>query len=109
MFAGLPVVFTELGSAQDFTFHSRAVVSAFLTDARPTTVPEGVTVHSAADVAADALDPLQNAITSIDLVRGLLWFVTAVIIGAVVVPVGPGAPTATSPSCGRWARPGARC
>jgi len=84
MFAGLPVVFTELGSAQDFTFHSRAVVSAFLTDARPTTVPEGVTVHSSADVAADALDPLQNAITSIDLVRGLLWFVTAVIIGAVV-------------------------
>ena len=84
MFAGLPVVFTELDAAQDFTFHSRDLVSAFLTDAMPTTVPDGVAVHSAGDVAADALSPLGNAISSIDLVRALLWFVTAVIIGAVV-------------------------
>ena len=84
MFAGLPVVFTALDAAQDLTFHSRDLVSAFLTDAVPTTVPDGVAVHSASDVAADALSPLGNAISSIDLVRALLWFVTAVIIGAVV-------------------------
>ena len=41
-------------------------------------------MRSADDVAEDALGPLEDAIASVDLVRALLWLVTAVIIGAVV-------------------------
>ena len=41
-------------------------------------------MRSADDVAEDALGPLKDAIASVDLVRALLWLVTAVIIGAVV-------------------------
>ena len=82
--AGLPLVFVELGTAQDLSFQSRDVVSGFLLDAAPSTAPDGTVVRSADDVAADALGPLEDAISSVDLVRALLWLVTAVIIGAVV-------------------------
>ena len=82
--AGLPLVFVELGTAQDLSFQSRDVVSGFLLDAAPSTPPDGAVVRSADDVAADALGPLEDAISSVDLVRALLWLVTAVIIGAVV-------------------------
>ena len=82
--AGLPLVFVELGTAQDLSFQSRDVVSGFLLDAAPSTAPDGAVVRSADDVAADALGPLEDAISSVDLVRALLWLVTAVIIGAVV-------------------------
>ena len=82
--AGLPLVFVELGTAQDLSFQSRDVVSGFLLDTEPATTPDGAVVRSADDVAADALGPLEDAIASVDLVRALLWLVTAVIIGAVV-------------------------
>jgi putative ABC transport system permease protein len=39
---------------------------------------------SADEVAQSVLDPLEGAIASIDLVRGLLWIVAAIIVGAVV-------------------------
>jgi putative ABC transport system permease protein len=82
--AGLPLVFVELGTAQDLAFQSRDVVSAALLDAMPPSTPEGTVVLAADAVAADALDPLEDAIASIDLVRALLWLVTAIVIGAVV-------------------------
>lgn len=81
---GVPLVFTELGAAQDLTFQSRDVVSGFLLDADPPALPEGAGLLTADEVAADALGPLDDAIASIDLVRVLLWLVTAVIVGAVV-------------------------
>ncbi|MGI9052415.1 MAG: FtsX-like permease family protein [Ilumatobacteraceae bacterium] len=82
--AGIPLVFVELGTAQDLYFKSREVVSGVLTDVEPAEVPPGAVVRSADVVAEDALGPLKDAIASVDLVRALLWLVTAVIIGAVV-------------------------
>ena len=43
-----------------------------------------ITVLSADQVAEDALGPLESAVSSIDLIRILLWVVAAIIIGAVV-------------------------
>ena len=77
-------MFVELPMAQDLYFKSREVVSGVLLDEAPAEVPAGAVVRSADDVAADALGPLKDAIASVDLVRALLWLVTAVIIGAVV-------------------------
>jgi putative ABC transport system permease protein len=82
--AGLPLVFMEIGTAQDLYFKSGDVVSGVLLDGEPATVPPGTVIRSADAVAEDALGPLEDAIGSIDLIRALLWLVTAVIIGAVV-------------------------
>lgn len=82
--AGLPLVFVQIPTAQDLYFKSRDVVSGVLLDEPPGTAPAGAVVRSAEEVAADALGPLEDAIASVDLVRALLWIVTAVIIGAVV-------------------------
>jgi putative ABC transport system permease protein len=41
-------------------------------------------VASADEVAADALGPLESAVASIDLIRGLLWFMAATIVGGVL-------------------------
>ena len=85
MLAGLPLVFVELGTAQDLAFQSRdVVVSACCSTAPPGRAPPARSCASADDVADDALGPLEDAIASVDLVRALLWLVTAVIIGAVV-------------------------
>lgn len=80
--AGLPFVFIDLGLAQDLTFDSRDRVTAFVgaIDAAP-----AQTVLLDADaVAADALGPLESAIASIDLIRGLLWAVAAIVVAAVI-------------------------
>jgi putative ABC transport system permease protein len=82
--AGLPLVFVQLPVAQDLYFKSREVVSGVLVDEPPQSVPVGAVVRTSDEVAADALGPLEDAIASVDLVRALLWIVTAVIIGAVV-------------------------
>ena len=48
------------------------------------TGPAGTSVITADEAAEDALGPLESAVTSVDLIRGLLWLVAAIIIGAVV-------------------------
>jgi putative ABC transport system permease protein len=47
-------------------------------------VPEGFVVLAAEAVAADATRPLERSITSVNLIRILLWFVAAMIIGTMV-------------------------
>jgi len=44
-------------------------------------VPAGFHVLAPNTVADDAMRPLEHAISSVDLIRGLLWFVAAMIIG----------------------------
>jgi putative ABC transport system permease protein len=82
--AGLPLVFVEVGVAQDLAFQSRDVASGVLVDGPAPDAPAGTVARSSDEVAEDALGPLEDAIASVDLVRALLWLVTAVIIGAVV-------------------------
>jgi putative ABC transport system permease protein len=84
LLAGIPLAFTTLADAQDLVFRNRDVVSGALASGELAAVPDGLAAHSASDVAADTLQPLDGAIASVDLVRALLWIVAAVIIGAVV-------------------------
>lgn len=81
--AGLPFVFLDLGTAQELSFRTTGVVSTVLVDSDPGTV-EGAEVRTAAFVAEDALGPLESAVSSIDLIRALLWMVAAIVVGAVV-------------------------
>lgn len=82
--AGVPIVLTDLGTAQDQLFSSREVITAAVVDTAPAMPPAGTIVRTGDQIAANTLVPLKNAIKTIDFVRGLLWVVTAVIIGAVV-------------------------
>ncbi len=82
--AGLAFVFVELGVAQDLSFNSREVVSAYLTNGATPDEQSGTKVLSAEEVADDALGPIESAIASIDLIRVLLWIVAAIVVGAVV-------------------------
>lgn len=82
--AGIPLVFVPLDDSQQIVFRSADVVSGFLTSGPPRSLPDGTTAITADEVGADTLGPLDGAIASIDLLRGLLWVVAAIIVGAVV-------------------------
>lgn len=83
LLAGLPVVFASIEDARDVLFGGVPVVSALVSESGIEPVGDLVVV-SAQEVGEDALGPLENAISSIDLIRGLLWLVTAIIVGGVL-------------------------
>ena len=82
--AGIPFVFVPLADAQQLVFRSDELVSGFLARGDVRSVPDGASVLTADDVVVDTLHPLEGAVASVDLVRGLLWLVAAIIVGAVV-------------------------
>ena len=84
LLAGLPVVFVVLSDAQELTFGADDVISGVLVEGEPSAIPPGAKTMSADEVAQSVLEPLEGAISSIDLVRALLWIVAAIIVGAVV-------------------------
>lgn len=84
LFAGMPLIFMTLEDAQDLLYKGAPRVSAILTDRVPTSLPDGVTALTSDAIVEDARRPLENAISSIDLIRMLLWGVSAMIIGGMV-------------------------
>lgn len=88
LLAGLPVVFVPIEGAREALFGGAAVVSALVAAAQPAALevqlPPGVVLLRGSDVAADALGPLENAISSVGLIRGLLWAVAGIIVSGVL-------------------------
>lgn len=84
MFAGMPLVFMGFGDAQKLVYRGQALATAVLVDGELGNVPEGFATLSNEEIAADATRPLEKSISSINLIRALLWVVAAMIIGAVV-------------------------
>jgi putative ABC transport system permease protein len=82
LLAGQPIVFVGIDDVREVLFGGSPATSALL--GTPSEIPAGVTVLTSTQVAEDALGPLESAISSIDLIRILLWAVAAIIIGAVV-------------------------
>lgn len=82
LLAGMPLVSMRLPDARDLLARGEPVVSAVLLDQEPTALPEGLQVLPADAIAEDAARPLEGAISSVNLVRSLLWLVTAMIIAA---------------------------
>jgi putative ABC transport system permease protein len=82
--AGIPLASMAISDAQTLVFGTDAVISTVLADGGVTDYPDGTAVISAEMAAEDALGPLENAVTSVDLIRVLLWVMAAIIIGAVV-------------------------
>ncbi len=82
--AGLPVIFLGIEEARNALFDGRPVTTGVLLTEVPESLPDGVQVLSPQQVAEDALGPLENAVSSVSLIRALLWMVAGIIIGAVV-------------------------
>ena len=82
--AGQALVFVDLETAQQLAFQSTDVVSGFVVNGDPGVEGDGVQVLTAREVADDALGPIESAVSSIDLIRVLLWFVAAIVMGAVI-------------------------
>lgn len=81
--AGIPFAFMPIGDAQRIVFGTDQVISAILTEGGAGLVA-GANVITATEAAEDALGPLENAVTSVDIIRVLLWAMAATIIGGVV-------------------------
>jgi putative ABC transport system permease protein len=84
LFAGMPAIFLPIESAQALLYRGQDLASAVLVGDGGAAVPEGFVVLAAEAVAADATRPLERSITSVNLIRILLWFVAAMIIGTMV-------------------------
>jgi len=82
-FAGVPIVYLGLRDAQAIAFEGRDVATTIVTRGFPRRVPRGYVALTSDAVGDDMLQPLDGAITSIDILRLLMWIVAAVIIGAV--------------------------
>lgn len=81
--AGQAFGFIELGEAQRIAFQSDQVVTGFVAEQAVQPV-EGFSFNTADEVADETLGPIESAVASIDLIRILLWFVAAIVMGAVI-------------------------
>lgn len=83
-FGGQPVVYMSISDAQELVFNGAALSNAIVFAGSSPWVPEGLAVLSNSAVEEDMKLPLDGAISTINLLRILMWIVAAVIIGAVV-------------------------
>jgi putative ABC transport system permease protein len=84
LYAGLPVVYVPLQDAQAIAFAGQPMATAFLYGAPPAELPTTLRSLSNDEVKTDVLRPLHDAMSSVSLVRVLLWFVAATIIGSLL-------------------------
>jgi putative ABC transport system permease protein len=82
--AGVPLAFVVLSDAQQLVFGTDDVISAVLVEGDASALPPGAKAMTDGQVTANLKEPLEGAISSIDLVRVLLWIVAAIVVGAVV-------------------------
>jgi putative ABC transport system permease protein len=85
--AGMPGVVVPLASMQQAVLHGLDVITGGIVTAhspRPGAMPAGWRLISADTARDDTLRLLANATKSIDLVKGLLWIVAALVVGSVV-------------------------
>jgi putative ABC transport system permease protein len=82
--AGTPLSYMSIGDAQKVGFGGRNLASAYAMSGAPTKPVPGWITNTQSDLQEEMLQPLVEATKTIDLVRGLLWFVAALIVGSVM-------------------------
>ena len=83
MFAGVPNVYIDLGVAQELGFAGGPIVSTVLVQGDAGTLP-GLRAMTNEGVEENALLNLGDAVTTISMVRTILWLVAALVIGSVL-------------------------
>ena len=84
MFAGMPLVFMSLNDAQKLLYRGEDLVTAFLIRGTVANLASDLQSVPNEAITEDAMRPLERSISSINLIRALLWVVAGMIIGAVV-------------------------
>ena len=84
LYAGVPMMYMTLRDAQTMSLQGQPYASTFIYEVAPDNVPAGLKAMSTSEVRKDVLRPLDDAVSSIALVRMLLWIVAATIIGSVL-------------------------
>jgi putative ABC transport system permease protein len=82
--AGQPIVFVSLDDAQHLLLGGADIATAVATRGVPADLPPGFVALTSAEVRADLMRPLADAVRSIDFVLVLLWVVAALIVGSVI-------------------------
>lgn len=83
-FAGVPTVYLDLREAQEIGFGGDRLASAVVTRGEPRgPLPQRLVERSPGDVRRDLRIPVDNAASTIDAIRLIMWAVAALIIGAV--------------------------
>jgi putative ABC transport system permease protein len=84
MLAGVPVAFISLADGQRLAFGGQPLANTVAISGRPGALPDGWALDTEKDAETEMLQPLTEAMKTIDLVRGLLWLVAALIVGSVM-------------------------
>lgn len=82
--AGVPLTFVTLDFGQEAAAGGSDLLLAKLSEQSPAALPPGFKVLTPQDVVDDTLIPLDGAVSSITLVRALLWLITVIIIAAII-------------------------
>jgi putative ABC transport system permease protein len=83
-FAGQPVAYVTIGTAQKLDADGVALATAVLLNGVPSSSIPGFTTLSDAQVRTDLGRPTNNAAKTIKVIEYLLWLVAAGIIGAII-------------------------
>jgi putative ABC transport system permease protein len=82
--AGAPTVFMPIEDGQHLTFNDAPLATSIATRGFPETAPEGTKAMTNEEAIVDLRRPLNQAVSTIDFLRVLLWIVAAGIIGSIV-------------------------
>jgi putative ABC transport system permease protein len=77
-------VHVTIEALQGLVLNGAPIASAVIVDGTPESLPEGTTSLTRDELRDDLLRPLRTADRSVAITRALLWFVAAVIVGAVM-------------------------
>jgi putative ABC transport system permease protein len=89
VFAGLPLAFVPLETAQQTLLNNVDIVSGALVNAG-SEIPPTLRAMTPEEVAVDIREPLDSAIDSVSILRLLLWAVTGVLIGTMIFATATG-------------------
>lgn len=81
---GIPNVYTTIDDARAIAFNGAPLETVIVTKGHPDASRDGLEVMSNAEVRADTLHLMNDAIASIDNSRSFMWLVAAVIVAALM-------------------------
>ena len=84
VWGGVPDVYVTLADAQAVVFGGQRAATAILTRGVPRSPLPGTEVVTPDEAFDDLMRPLVNALTSIEILRVMLWFVAIAIVGSVL-------------------------
>jgi len=84
MIGGTPDIFVSLDAAQDVLFGGEDLVTSIWVRGTPESLPDGLVAMTPDEVEDDSLGPMEDAVSSVDNSRYLMWAVAAIIVAALV-------------------------